>query len=91
MYVFICDVIDFVLVEYIVKDILGCFDYVDYLVNNVGWLICCLVVNFIDWLYDYEWVMVVNYFGVVCMVLVLLLYWCECWFGYVVNVFSVGV
>ncbi|HTX98305.1 MAG TPA: SDR family oxidoreductase [Mycobacterium sp.] len=90
-YAFTCDVTDSVSVEHTVKDILGRFDHVDYLVNNAGRSIRRSVVNSTDRLHDYERVMAVNYFGAVRMVLALLPHWRERRFGHVVNVSSAGV
>jgi thioester reductase-like protein/short-subunit dehydrogenase len=90
-YAFTCDVTDSASVEHTVKDILGRFDYVDYLVNNAGRSIRRSVVNSTDRLHDYERVMAVNYFGAVRMVLALLPHWRERRFGHVVNVSSAGV
>ena len=86
-----CDVTDTASVEHTVKDILGRFDHVDYLVNNAGRSIRRSVVNSTDRLHDYERVMAVNYFGAVRMVLALLPHWRERRFGHVVNVSSAGV
>lgn len=83
---FTCDVTDSASVEHTVKDILGRFDHVDYLVNNAGRSIRRSVVNSTDRLHDYERVMAVNYFGAVRMVLALLPHWRERRFGHVVNV-----
>ena len=88
---FTCDVTDTVSVEHTVKDILGRFGHVDYLVNNAGRSIRRSVVNSTDRLHDYERVMAVNYFGAVRMVLALLPHWRERRFGHVVNVSSAGV
>jgi thioester reductase-like protein/short-subunit dehydrogenase len=88
---FPCDVTDSTSVEHTVKDILGRFDHVDYLVNNAGRSIRRSVVNSTDRLHDYERVMAVNYFGAVRMVLALLPHWRERRFGHVVNVSSAGV
>lgn len=88
---FTCDVTDSVSVEHTVKDILGRFDHVDYLVNNAGRSIRRSVVNSTERLHDYERVMAVNYFGAVRMVLALLPHWRERRFGHVVNVSSAGV
>ena len=88
---FTCDVTDATSVEHTVKDILGRFDHVDYLVNNAGRSIRRSVVNSTDRLHDYERVMAVNYFGAVRMVLALLPHWRERRFGHVVNVSSAGV
>jgi thioester reductase-like protein/NADP-dependent 3-hydroxy acid dehydrogenase YdfG len=88
---FACDVTDSPSVEHTVKDILGRFDHVDYLVNNAGRSIRRSVVNSTDRLHDYERVMAVNYFGAVRMVLALLPHWRERRFGHVVNVSSAGV
>ncbi|WP_407686621.1 SDR family oxidoreductase [Mycobacterium sp. HUMS_1102779] len=88
---FPCDVTDSASVEHTVKDILGRFDHVDYLVNNAGRSIRRSVVNSTDRLHDYERVMAVNYFGAVRMVLALLPHWRERRFGHVVNVSSAGV
>ncbi len=88
---FACDVTDSTSVEHTVKDILGRFDHVDYLVNNAGRSIRRSVVNSTDRLHDYERVMAVNYFGAVRMVLALLPHWRERRFGHVVNVSSAGV
>lgn len=90
-YAFTCDVTDSASVEHTVKDILGQFDHVDYLVNNAGRSIRRSVVNSTDRLHDYERVMAVNYFGSVRMVLALLPHWRERRFGHVVNVSSAGV
>ena len=76
-YAFTCDVTDSASVEHTVKDILGRFDHVDYLVNNAGRSIRRSVVNQTDRLHDYERVMAVNYFGAVRMVLALLPHWRE--------------
>jgi len=88
---FSCDVTDSASVEHTVKDILGRFDHVDYLVNSAGRSIRRSVVNSTDRLHDYERVMAVNYFGAVRMVLALLPHWRERRFGHVVNVSSAGV
>ncbi|WP_409427053.1 SDR family oxidoreductase [Mycobacterium sp. SMC-11] len=88
---FTCDVTDSASVEHTVKDILGRFGHVDYLVNNAGRSIRRSVVNSTDRLHDYERTMAVNYFGAVRMVLALLPHWRERRFGHVVNVSSVGV
>ncbi len=90
-YAFTCDVTDSGSVEHTVKDILGRFDHVDYLVNNAGRSIRRSVVHQTDRLHDYERVMAVNYFGAVRMVLALLPHWRERRFGHVVNVSSAGV
>jgi thioester reductase-like protein/short-subunit dehydrogenase len=90
-YAFTCDVTDSASVEHTVKDILGRFDHVDYLVNNAGRSIRRSVVNSTDRLHDYERMMAVNYFGAVRMVLALLPHWRERRFGHVVNVSSGGV
>jgi thioester reductase-like protein/short-subunit dehydrogenase len=90
-YAFTCDVTDSGSVEHTIKDILGRFDHVDYLVNNAGRSIRRSVVNSTDRLHDYERVMAVNYFGAVRMVLALLPHWRERRFGHVVNVSSAGV
>ncbi|MFA7512305.1 MAG: SDR family oxidoreductase, partial [Mycolicibacterium vanbaalenii] len=88
---FTCDVTDSAAVEHTVKDILGRFDHVDYLVNNAGRSIRRSVAASTDRLHDYERVMAVNYFGSVRMVLALLPHWRERRFGHVVNVSSAGV
>jgi thioester reductase-like protein/enoyl-[acyl-carrier-protein] reductase (NADH) len=88
---FTCDVTDSTSVEHTVKDILGRFDHVDYLVNNAGRSIRRSVIASTDRLHDYERVMAVNYFGAVRMVLALLPHWRERRFGHVVNVSSAGV
>jgi thioester reductase-like protein/NADP-dependent 3-hydroxy acid dehydrogenase YdfG len=88
---FSCDVTDSTSVEHTIKDILGRFDHVDYLVNNAGRSIRRSVVNSTERLHDYERVMAVNYFGAVRMVLALLPHWRERRFGHVVNVSSAGV
>jgi thioester reductase-like protein/short-subunit dehydrogenase involved in D-alanine esterification of teichoic acids len=88
---FTCDVTDSASVEHTVKDILGRFDHVDYLVNNAGRSIRRSVSASTDRLHDYERVMAVNYFGAVRMVLALLPHWRERRFGHVVNVSSAGV
>ncbi|OBI97411.1 short chain dehydrogenase [Mycobacterium alsense] len=90
-YAFTCDVTDSTSVDHTVKDILGRFGHVDYLVNNAGRSIRRSVVNSTDRLHDYERVMAVNYFGAVRMVLALLPHWRERRFGHVVNVSSAGV
>jgi thioester reductase-like protein/NADP-dependent 3-hydroxy acid dehydrogenase YdfG len=90
-YAFTCDVTDSASVEHTVKDILGRFGHVDYLVNNAGRSIRRSVVNATDRFHDYERVMAVNYFGAVRMVLALLPHWRERRFGHVVNVSSAGV
>jgi thioester reductase-like protein/short-subunit dehydrogenase len=90
-YAFPCDITDSGSVEHTVKDILGRFDHVDYLVNNAGRSIRRSVANQTDRLHDYERVMAVNYFGAVRMVLALLPHWRERRFGHVVNVSSAGV
>ncbi|MGH3968070.1 MAG: SDR family oxidoreductase, partial [Mycobacterium sp.] len=90
-YAFSCDVTDSASVEHTVKDILGRFDHVDYLVNNAGRSIRRSVANSTDRLHDYERTMAVNYFGAVRMVLALLPHWRERRFGHVVNVSSAGV
>jgi thioester reductase-like protein/short-subunit dehydrogenase len=90
-YAFTCDITDSVSVDHTVKDILGRFDHVDYLVNNAGRSIRRSVVNATDRMHDYERVMAVNYFGAVRMVLALLPHWRERRFGHVVNVSSAGV
>jgi NAD(P)-dependent dehydrogenase (short-subunit alcohol dehydrogenase family) len=78
-------------VEHTVKDILGRFGHVDYLVNNAGRSIRRSVGSSTDRLHDYERTMAVNYFGAVRMVLALLPHWRERRFGHVVNVSSEGV
>jgi thioester reductase-like protein/NADP-dependent 3-hydroxy acid dehydrogenase YdfG len=88
---FTCDVTDSASVEHTVKDILGRFGHVDYLVNNAGRSIRRSVSASTDRLHDYERVMAVNYFGAVRMVLTLLPHWRERQFGHVVNVSSAGV
>lgn len=88
---FTCDVTDSSSVEHTVKDILGRFGHVDYLVNNAGRSIRRSVSASTDRLHDYERVMAVNYFGAVRMVLALLPHWQERRFGHVVNVSSAGV
>ncbi len=88
---FTCDVTDSASVEHTVKDILGRFDHVDFLVNNAGRSIRRSVVNSTDRLHDYERVMAVNYFGAVRMVLALIPHWRERRFGHVVNISSAGV
>ncbi|HEU4360134.1 MAG TPA: SDR family oxidoreductase [Mycobacterium sp.] len=90
-YAFSCDVTDSASVEHTVKDILGRFGHVDYLVNNAGRSIRRSVANSTDRLHDYERTMAVNYFGAVRMVLALLPHWQERRFGHVVNVSSAGV
>ncbi|MCW2649158.1 MAG: hypothetical protein QOE41_668 [Mycobacterium sp.] len=90
-YAFTCDVTDSASVQHTVKDILGRFDHVDYLVNNAGRSIRRSVVNSTDRMHDYERMMAVNYFGAVRMVLALLPHWRERRFGHVVNVSSAGV
>jgi thioester reductase-like protein/enoyl-[acyl-carrier-protein] reductase (NADH) len=90
-YAFTCDVTDSASVEHTVKDILGRFEHVDYLVNNAGRSIRRSVANSTDRLHDYERVMAVNYFGAVRMVLALLPHWRERRFGHIVNVSSAGV
>ena len=88
---FTCDVTDSTSVETTIKDILGRFGHVDYLVNNAGRSIRRSVIASTDRLHDYERVMAVNYFGAVRMVLALLPHWRERRFGHVVNVSSAGV
>lgn len=88
---FTCDVTDSSVVEHTIKDILGRFGHVDYLVNNAGRSIRRSVIASTDRLHDYERVMAVNYFGPVRMVLALLPHWRERKFGHVVNVSSAGV
>jgi len=88
---FTCDVTDSASVEHTVKDILGQFGHVDYLVNNAGRSIRRSVAASTDRLHDYERVMAVNYFGAVRMVLALLPHFHERRFGHVVNVSSAGV
>jgi thioester reductase-like protein/short-subunit dehydrogenase involved in D-alanine esterification of teichoic acids len=88
---FTCDVTDSTSVEHTIKDILGRFGHVDYLVNNAGRSIRRSVIASTDRLHDYERVMAVNYFGAVRMVLALLPHWRERRFGHVVNVSSAGV
>jgi len=90
-YAFTCDVTDSASVEHTIKDILGRFGHVDYLVNNAGRSIRRSVTNSTDRLHDYERTMAVNYFGAVRMVLTLLPHWRERRFGHVVNVSSEGV
>src|SRR6478672_10040588 len=90
-YAFTCDVTDSASVDHTVKDILGQFGHVDYLVNNAGRSIRRSVSASTDRLHDYERVMAVNYFGAVRMVLALLPHWRERRFGHVVNVSSAGV
>ena len=90
-YAFTCDVADGGSVEHTVKDILGQFGHVDYLVNNAGRSIRRSVVNSTDRFHDYERVMAVNYFGAVRMTLALLPHWRERRVGHVVNVSSAGV
>jgi thioester reductase-like protein/NADP-dependent 3-hydroxy acid dehydrogenase YdfG len=90
-YAFTCDVTDSASVDHTVKDILGQFGHVDYLVNNAGRSIRRSVSASTDRLHDYERVMAVNYFGSVRMVLALLPHWRERRFGHVVNVSSAGV
>jgi NAD(P)-dependent dehydrogenase (short-subunit alcohol dehydrogenase family) len=89
-YAFTCDVTDTSSVEHTIKDILGQFGHVDYLVNNAGRSIRRSVVNSTERFHDYERVMAVNYFGAVRMVLALLPHWRERRFGHVVNVSSAG-
>ncbi|HEY9265796.1 MAG TPA: SDR family oxidoreductase [Mycobacterium sp.] len=88
---FTCDVTDSAAVEHTVKDIVGRFGHVDYLVNNAGRSIRRSVIASTDRLHDYERVMAVNYFGPVRMVLALLPHWRERRFGHVVNVSTAGV
>ncbi|MCV7086092.1 SDR family oxidoreductase [Mycolicibacter hiberniae] len=88
---FTCDVTDSASVEHTVKDILGRFGHVDYLVNNAGRSIRRSVASSTERLHDYERTMAVNYFGAVRMVLALLPHWRERRFGHVVNVSSEGV
>ncbi|MGV0794084.1 SDR family oxidoreductase [Mycolicibacterium sp. XJ1819] len=90
-YAFTCDVTDSTSVEHTIKDILGRFGHVDYLVNNAGRSIRRSVIASTDRLHDYERVMAVNYFGAVRMVLAMLPHWRERRFGHVVNVSSAGV
>ncbi len=77
--------------EHTIKDILGRFSHVDYLVNNAGRSIRRSVINSTDRLHDYERVMAVNYFGAVRMALALPPHWRERRFVDVVNVSSAGV
>ncbi len=58
---FTCDVTDSTSVEHTVKDVLGRFGHVDYLVNNAGRSIRRSVFASTDRLHDYERVMAVNY------------------------------
>jgi len=88
---FPCDLTDSVAVEQTIKDILGRFGHVDYLVNNAGRSIRRSISASTDRLHDYERVMAINYFGPVRMVLALLPHWRERQFGHVVNVSSAGV
>lgn len=88
---FTCDVTDSAAVEHTIKDILGRFGHVDYLVNNAGRSIRRPVTASTDRLHDYERVMAINYFGAVRMVLALLPHWQQRRFGHVVNVSSAGV
>lgn len=90
-FAFTCDVTDSNSVDACVKDVLGQFGHVDYLVNNAGRSIRRSVDASTDRLHDYERVMAVNYFGAVRMVLALLPHWRERRFGHVVNVSSAGV
>ncbi len=90
-YAFTCDVTDSDSVDACVKDILGRFGHVDYLVNNAGRSIRRSVDASTARLHDYERVMAVNYFGAVRMVLALLPHWRERRFGHVVNVSTAGV
>lgn len=90
-YAFTCDVTDSASVQHTVKDILGRFGHVDYLVNNAGRSIRRSVANSTDRLHDYERTMAVNYFGAVRTVLALLPHWRERRFGHVVNISSIGV
>ena len=90
-YAFTCDVTDSASVEHTIKDILGRFGHVDYLVNNAGRSIRRSISAATDRMHDYERVMAVNYFGSVRMVLALLPHWRERRFGHVVNVSSAGV
>ncbi|MGY4653359.1 NAD(P)-dependent dehydrogenase (short-subunit alcohol dehydrogenase family) [Mycobacterium sp. URHB0021] len=71
-YAFTCDVTDSASVEHTVKDILGRFSHVDYLVNNAGRSIRRSVFASTDRLHDYERVMAVNYFDAVRMIVALL-------------------
>ncbi|MGP4058398.1 SDR family oxidoreductase [Mycobacterium sp. 4D054] len=87
---FTCDITDSAAVEHTIKDILGRFGHVDYLVNNAGRSIRRSVMASTDRLHDYERVMAVNYFGAVRMVLALLPHWQQRRFGHVVNVSSAG-
>ena len=64
---FTCDVTDSTSVEHTIKDILGRFGHVDYLVNNAGRSIRRSISASTDRLHDYERVMAVNYFGSVRM------------------------
>src|ERR1700739_2324466 len=52
-YAFTCDVTDSTSVEHTIKDILGRFDHIDYLVNNAGRSIRRSVTNSTDRLHDY--------------------------------------
>jgi thioester reductase-like protein/short-subunit dehydrogenase len=89
-YAYSCDITDSSSVEHTVKDIIGGFGHVDYLVNSAGRSIRRSVINSTDRMHDYERVMAVNYFGAVRMVLALLPHWRERRFGHVVNVSSAG-
>lgn len=89
-YAFTCDITDSSSVEHTIKDILGQFGHVDYLVNSAGRSIRRSVANSTERLHDYERVMAVNYFGAVRVVLALLPHWRGRRFGHVVNVSSVG-
>ena len=88
---FTCDVTDPGSVQHTVKDILGRFGHVDYLVNSAGRSIRRSATNSTDRFHDYERVMAVNYFGAVRMVLALLPHWRERRFGHVVNISTAGV
>ncbi len=90
-YAFTCDVTESASVDHTIKDILGRFGHVDYLVNNAGRSIRRSISAATDRMHDYERVMAVNYFGSVRMVLALLPHWRERRFGHVVNVSSAGV
>ncbi|MGK2883032.1 MAG: SDR family oxidoreductase [Mycobacterium sp.] len=88
---FTCDVTDSASVDSTVKDILGRFGHVDYLVNNAGRSIRRSIDASTDRMHDYERVMAVNYFGAVRMVLALMPHWRARRFGHVVNISSAGV
>lgn len=72
-----CDVVDVDVVECVVVLVVECFGGIDVLVNNVGIIYCGIFVEI--GLGVFCKVMVVNFFGVVyciCVVLLSLFEWC---------------